>query len=121
MIIFFPEKITYKFNYQKEHFWRCHYTSTNSKSLHYKILLPLTVKPVSVEPVPVEGFDNFYTIGCYQTVSESQSPFMEVSVIYENIENDIDAVNRPVLVPCIFLDPGQIMVLSVFLRCHIVQ
>ncbi|EAW9329080.1 hypothetical protein OK28_21835 [Salmonella enterica] len=87
----FPEKITYKFNYQKEHFWRCRYTSTNSKSLHYKILLPLTVKPVSVEPVPVEGFDNFYTIGCYQTVSESQSPFMEVSVIYENIENDIDA------------------------------
>lgn len=50
---FFSEKITYKFNYQEKHFWRCRYTSTNSNSLHYKILLPLTVKPISMDPVPV--------------------------------------------------------------------
>lgn len=33
----------------------------------------------------------------------------------------IVSVNRPALVPCIFWDPSQIMVLSIFLRRHIVQ
>lgn len=87
----FPEEITYTTEYQKGNFWRCHYTSINAKSLHYKILLPLSVRPVSVNPMPVKGLDNFYIIGCYQTIPGSQSPFMEVNVVYEHIENDVDA------------------------------
>ncbi|WP_318357056.1 hypothetical protein [Enterobacter sp.] len=90
-VFYFPEKITYDFNYQKKNFWRWHYTSANVKSLDYKILLPVAVKPISVKPMPVEGLYTFYTIGFYQTMPESQYPFMEVDVVYEHIENDIDA------------------------------
>lgn len=89
--ILFPEAITYSFDYQQKHLWRCRYTSTGSRSLHYKIPLPLSVKPVNIEPRPIKGLHGFYTIGCYQTVSESEFPFMETDVVYENITNDIDA------------------------------
>jgi len=89
--IFFPEKNAYEFDYHKGNLWRCRYTSADAKSLHYKMLLPLTVKPISIKPKLVEGVGNLYTIGSYQTISEAQSPFMEVDVVYEHIENDIDA------------------------------
>lgn len=89
--ILFPEAITYSFDYQQKHIWRCRYTSTDSRSLHYKILLPLSVKPVNIEPEPIKGLHGFYTIGCYQTASESEFPFMETDVAYEYITNDIDA------------------------------
>ncbi|KNC91324.1 hypothetical protein [Trabulsiella odontotermitis] len=90
-VMFFPEVITYSSDFQKEHLWRCRYTSTNSKSLHYKILLPLNVKPVSIEPKPIDKLHGFYTIGCYQTIPDTEFPFMEIAVIYEFIKNDIDA------------------------------
>ena len=90
-MMFFPEKNAYEFDYHKGNLWRCRYTSADAKSLHYKMLLPLTVKPISIKPKLVEGVGNLYTIGSYQTISEAQSPFMEVDVVYEHIENDIDA------------------------------
>ncbi|HEC5282980.1 TPA: hypothetical protein R3V32_004492 [Enterobacter cloacae] len=89
--ILFPEVITYSFDYQQKHLWRCRYTSIGSKSLHYKMLLPLSVKPVNIEPEPIKGLHGFYSIGRYQTVSESEFPFMETEVVYEYITNDIDA------------------------------
>ncbi|MFL4214761.1 hypothetical protein P9423_22705 [Enterobacter mori] len=89
--ILFPEAITYSFDYQQKHLWRCRYTSTGSSSLHYKIPLPLSVKPVNIEPRPIKGLHGFYAIGCYQTVSETEFPFMETDVVYEYITNDIDA------------------------------
>ncbi|HDR2756236.1 TPA: hypothetical protein QCJ76_004898 [Enterobacter asburiae] len=89
--ILFPEIITFSSDYQQKQLWRCRYTSTNSRSLHYKILLPLNVKPVNIEPKPIKGLHGFYTIGCYKTVPESEFPFMETEVIYEYITNDIDA------------------------------
>lgn len=89
--LLFPEAITYSFDYQQKHIWRCRYTTTGSGSLHYKILLPLSVKPVNIEPEPIKKLHGFYTIGCYQTVSKSEFPFMETDVVYEYITNDIDA------------------------------
>lgn len=89
--ILFPETITYTFDYQQKNFWRCRYTSAKAKSLHYTILLPLDVKPISVEPALIEGCESIYTIGIYQTVVGSKSPFIEIAVTYEHIENDIDA------------------------------
>ncbi|HCJ7758714.1 TPA: hypothetical protein NV424_002517 [Citrobacter freundii] len=90
-VFYFPEKITYSFDYQEKHFWRCRYTSANSKSLHYKILLPLAVRPIIIEPTSVDGLDGVNIIGSYQTIPEYQSSFMEVNVVYEHIKNDIDA------------------------------
>ncbi|ELA4569404.1 hypothetical protein RFR07_001648 [Salmonella enterica] len=87
----FPESVTYTFEYQKEHFWRCRYTSSDGTSLYYRILLPLEVKPVSIKPERIAGNNNLYAIGCYQTVSGAKYPFTEVDVVYEHINNDIDA------------------------------
>ncbi|MEW7312652.1 hypothetical protein AB1E22_07995 [Buttiauxella gaviniae] len=46
----FPDEVSYSIEYQKEHFWRCVYTSTPNESLHYKIVLPMQVKPAAVKP-----------------------------------------------------------------------
>ncbi|EIC5054165.1 hypothetical protein K9Z21_004489, partial [Salmonella enterica] len=90
-VVYFPEKITYDFDYQKKHFWRCRYTSASLKGLHYKILLPLTVRPIIIEPTSVDGLEGVNIIGSYQTIPEYQSSFMEVNVVYGHIKNDIDA------------------------------
>lgn len=87
----FPDTITSTFDYQQNNFWRCRYTSTGSKSLHYKILLPLSVKPINVKAKAIKGLDNLYTIGCYQTVTNHELPFLEIVVSYEFIKMDIDA------------------------------
>lgn len=86
----FPESVTYSFEYQQEHFWRCRYTSSDAMSLYYKILLPLEVKPVSIKPETISGTNNIFTIGCYQTIPGGKYPFIEVDVVYEHINNDID-------------------------------
>ncbi|MBJ6386874.1 hypothetical protein JJP69_06085 [Enterobacter cloacae] len=90
-VLSFPELVTYSFEYQKEHFWRCRYTSSESTSLYYKILLPLDVKPVGVKPELIAGTNNLYAIGCYQTVTGTKYPFIEIDVAYEQVNNDIDA------------------------------
>lgn len=60
-----PESVTYGFEYQKEHFWRCRYTSSEVTSLYYKKLLPLDVKPVSIKPELISGTNSSYTIYRY--------------------------------------------------------
>jgi len=89
--LYFPEIITFNLNYQKENFWLCRNCSARSESLHYKILLPLSLQPISIEPIPIDGINNFYNIGCYQPIPETQLPAMEVNVAYEYIEKEIDA------------------------------
>lgn len=89
--LYFPELVTYSFEHQQEHFWRCRYTSSEAVSLYYKILLSLELKPVSIEPERIAGTNDLYAIGCYQTISGSEYPFVEVDVVYEHINNDIDA------------------------------
>ncbi|EDQ1684259.1 hypothetical protein GQB75_004633, partial [Salmonella enterica] len=87
----FPESVTYSFEHQKEHFWRCCYTSSDATSLHYKILLPLEVKPVRIKPELIAETNDLYAVGCYQTISGSEYPFVEIDVVYKHIDNDIDA------------------------------
>lgn len=87
----FPESVTYSIEHQNEHFWRCRYTSSQVTSLYYKILLPQDVKPVRIKPELIAGTNNLYAIGCYQTISGAKFPFTEVDVVYEHINNDIDA------------------------------
>ncbi|WP_330986276.1 MULTISPECIES: hypothetical protein [Enterobacterales] len=77
--------------YTSKHFLRYSYTTSSFKGVHYKILVPNVVKPVSLEPKSVEGFENLYAIGCYQTVLESEYPFMEVDVAFENLSNEVNA------------------------------
>lgn len=60
-----PESVTYGFEYQKEHFWRCRYTPSEVTSLYYKTLLPLDVKQVSIKPELISGTNSSYTIYRY--------------------------------------------------------
>ncbi|MFG1175860.1 hypothetical protein AAFN90_20175 [Erwiniaceae bacterium CAU 1747] len=84
----FIMETSYSIEYQKEHFWRCRYTSTESPALHYKIILPLYIKPVVTAPQEIDGL-GVTLIGLYRTVKEK--PYVEVSVSCENIKNEINS------------------------------
>lgn len=86
----FPGSVSYSFEYQKEHFQRCRYTSSEVTKLYCKIVLPLDVKPVSIKPELIAGTNKLYATGCYKTISEAKYPFTEVDIVYEHINNDID-------------------------------
>lgn len=85
----FPKQVSYSIDYQKEHFWRCVYTSTSSEALHYKIVLPLQVKPVLTKPTEIEGL-GLTMIGLYRTLKAEETPYMEVTVAYEAIGNEMN-------------------------------
>ncbi|TDN52730.1 hypothetical protein EC843_102162 [Buttiauxella sp. JUb87] len=85
----FPQNVSYSIEYQKENFWRCVYSSTSSKALHYKVVLPLYVKPVLTKPTEIEGL-GITMIGLYQTTKVQAKPYLEVTIAYETIENEIN-------------------------------
>lgn len=84
----FPDEVSYSIEYQKEHFWRCVYTSTSNESLHYKIVLPIRVKPAAIKPKEIEGL-GITTIGLYRT-PEDVDRYLEVVVAYETVTNEIN-------------------------------
>lgn len=84
----FPMEVSYSIEYQKTHFWRCIYTSTTNESLHYKIVIPNTIKTVTVKPQEIEGL-GVKLIGLYRTEDE-KNPFFEVAVAYETVTREIN-------------------------------
>lgn len=86
----FPKNVSYSIEYQKEHFWRCSYSSTSSEALYYKIVLPMYVKPVLTKPTEIEGL-GVTMIGLYRTTKAQEKPYLEVSIAYKAIENEINA------------------------------
>lgn len=84
----FPSEVSYSIGYQKKHFWRSVYTSTINESLHYKIVIPNTLKAITVTPQEIEGV-GVKIIGLYRTENMSR-PFLEVAVAYETLTKEIN-------------------------------
>lgn len=72
----------------QQRYWKCLYTSSSEKMLHYWVALPQSLKPAEIKPVdfPEVGLVN---IGRY--ITSDDTPYLEVWAAYERCEWEMNA------------------------------
>lgn len=83
----FPKEQTLSKEYLRDNFWKCLYSSSDTK-LHYWVLLPTNVKTTQVKAVDIPEL-SLTNIGQYVRVDNT--PYLEVQIAYEHCIYEMNA------------------------------
>lgn len=84
----FPLKNAFSKNEIEQGFWKCLYTATEEKMLHYSVILPKRLQPAEIVPAKFPEV-RLTNIGRYFPVDDS--PYLEVWAAYEHCEWEMNA------------------------------
>lgn len=88
----FPVATAYSKEAIQQNFWKCLYTASDDKALHYWVFLPKHLKPTEVKP---EMMANTGLTNIGRNFTVDKSPYMEVWAAYEHCPWEMNASDWP--------------------------